>query len=162
MAWNVVAAFVINKLFGYQTANKMRENSIALASRRAIYPLGGSRVDALPRAAAASPVHNYIDIELDGTLLSGFTVRARVECRTTNAGTTVTPSVYNVTDAGSAGATGAAACAATNEDYSGTDQKQTLVFTPAVGVKKYRLLGTPSNADNDVFVIGYFEIFADA
>lgn len=160
MGWNAISAYVVNFVFGYQSANRHRENHIALASRRAIYPLGGSRQTTVALVASAQDAVDYIDIELDGTNLAGFTVQARVEVRTLAAGTSVTPKIRNLTDSTDAG-TGVA-CTATAADYSGSNQKQTFTVTLAAGVKKYRLMLTPSNATNGVLGIGYIEAFATA
>lgn len=160
MAWNVIAEFVLDRLFGYQSANKFRENLLALASARFTYHLGGSRQTALPQVVAAQDAVDYVDIELDSTQLGGLTVQARVECRTANVATSVTPKIRNITD-GTDAAVGAA-CTATDTDFSGANQKQTLPLTLAAGVKKYRLQGTPGNVDNGTFVIGHLEVFATA
>ena len=53
MAWTAVSAFVLDQLFGYQTANALRENVIALASARLKCDLGGSRQTSLQRLATA-------------------------------------------------------------------------------------------------------------
>lgn len=158
--WNAIADFVLDQRLGYQTANKIKGNIIALASGRLTHYLGGDRLRAVPNVASAQDAINYIDIELDGTQLAGFTIQLRVEVRTANAGTSVTPKLRNVTDSTDAG-TGVA-CSATNTDYTGTSQKQTITVTLAAGVKKYRLQLTPSNTTNDVFGTGYVEIFATA
>jgi len=160
MNWNVIAAYVLDNVFGYQGANRHRENLIVLSSRRAVYPLGGSRSVSLPLAATAQDAESWIDVEIDGTNQGGMTGRLRVECRTANAATSVTPKLRNVTDSTDAGI--GVACTATNADYSGANQKQTITVTIASGVKKYRLQGTPGNATNPTFVIGYLELFADA
>jgi hypothetical protein len=156
--WSVVADFILDQRFGFQDANKIKNNIIAVASGRLQHYLGGDRLRAVPNVASAQDAINYIDVELDGTQLAGLTVQARVEVRTANAGTTVTPKIRNVTDASDAG-TGVA-CSATNTDYTGTNQKQTITLTVASGIKKYRLQLTPSNTTNDVFGTGYIEIFA--
>lgn len=160
MSWNVISAFVLDQVFGYQSANRFRDNLIALSSARLTYDLGGSRLTSLPLVASAQDAIDWRDIELDGTNLGGFTKRARVECRTMNAATSVTPKVRNVTDASDAGA--GVACTATAADYSGANQKQTITLTLATGEKKYRLQGTPGNTTNPTFVIGYIEVFATA
>jgi len=156
--WVIIADYVLDKVFGYQGANKIKNNVIALASMREQKNLGGSRLTSIPLAAVATDAVDYIDVEIDGTQLAGLTIQARIEVRTTNAGTSVTPKVRNVTDATDAG-TGVASTA-TAADYSGTNQKQTIALTIASGIKKYRLQLTPSNATNQVFGIGYIEIFA--
>jgi hypothetical protein len=160
MAWNTIAAYVLDQVWGYQGANRHRENLIALASRRATYHLGGSRSVSIPLVAAAQDAQDYVDVEIDGTNLGGFTAQARIECRTMAAGTSITPKVRNMTDGTDAG-TGVA-CTATAADYSGANQKQTITVTLASGIKKYRLQGTPSNTTNATFVIGYLEVFATA
>lgn len=159
MPWNVIAAYVLDQRFGYQSANKHRENLITLASRRAVYPLGGSRQTTVPLVASAQDAIDYLDIELDGDELAGLTCQLRVEVRA-GAATAVTPKLRNVTDGTDAG-TGTS-CSATNSDYSGTNQKQTITVTIAAGVKKYRLQLTPANTTNGVYGIGYLEIFADS
>lgn len=158
MAWNTIAAKVLDDVFGYQSANRIRENLIALASARLTYYLGGSRTVSVPQVASAQDAVDWVDIELDGTNLGGFTKQLRVEVRVGNAATSVTPKLRNVTDGTDAG-TGVA-CSATNADYSGTNQKQTITVTIASGVKKYRLQLTPSNTTHPTFGTGYVEIFA--
>jgi hypothetical protein len=160
MQWTPIDAFVLDQLFGFQTANLLRENMIALASLRRIYPLGGSREVGLPQVASQQNIPSWLDIELDGTSLGGFTKQLRVECRVSNAAMSITPTLRNVTDASDAAA--GAACSATAADYSGSNQKQTVTATLAAGVKKYRLTGTPSSTTHFAFVIGYLEIYADA
>lgn len=118
--------------------------------------LGGSRQISVPNVASDQDAIDYQDIEIDGDAVAGFTVRVRVEVRTANAGTSVTPKLRNITDASDAVV--GAACSATT--YAGTNGIQILTFTPASGVKKYRLQLTPSNTTNDVFGIGHIEIFA--
>jgi len=51
-------------------------------------------------------------------------------------------------------------CTATNADYSGTNQKQTIAVTLTTGTKKYRLQGTPGATTDDTFLIGDLEVFA--
>lgn len=160
MAWNTIAAKVLDDAFGYQSANRLRENLIALASSRLTYYLGGSRTVSVAQVASAQDAINWVDIELDGTNMGGLTKQLRVEVRVANAATSVTPKLRNVTDATDAGV--GVACSATNADYSGTNQKQTITVTIASGVKKYRLQLTPSNTTHPCFGIGYVEIFATA
>jgi hypothetical protein len=152
-----IADYILDQVWGYQGANKIKNNIISIASRRGIFPLGGSRNTSIPQVASAQDAVDYIDIEIDGTNLSGLTCALRVEVRTVNAATSVTPKLRNVTDGSDAG-TGVA-CSATNADYSGTNQKQTITVTIASGVKKYRLMLTPSNVTHPTFGIGYVEIY---
>lgn len=161
MGWNALVDWVLDDPWGYQSANNIKNNVLALASARLTHALGGSRSVALPLVASAQKAPEYIDIELDGTLLSGLTIQVRAECRTAHADTSVTPELYNVTDLVVASAAGAA-CVATSTDYDGANQKQTLAVTLAAGVKVYRLRGTPSNTTHPTFVVGYLEIYVDA
>jgi hypothetical protein len=160
VAWTAVSAFVLDQLFGYQTANFLRENLIAISSARLKYQLGGSREISLDRSAVAQDTKEWIDQEIDGTNLGGFTKQARVEVRTMDGAVGITPKVRNVTDGTDAGtgvsSTGIAA------DYSGSNQKQTITLTLAAGVKKYRLMATMAAATADGFVSGHIEIFATA
>jgi hypothetical protein len=128
---------------------------LVVALPRIMYPLGGSRNQALQHNAVID-AYDYLDIEIDSDDVDGKTVQARVEVRVGNSGISVTPQIYNVTDA-SVEVTGSA-CSATNADYSGTDQKQTLTITPASGVKKYRLRLTPSANTHPVWGIGLIEV----
>ena len=158
MAWTAIANFILDQVYGYQDVNEAKNNIIALASARIQRDLGGSRITGVPRVASAQDAQEYIDVEIDGTLLAGLTVRARVEVRTANAGTGVTPKIRNITDSTDA-VTGVSS---TSTTWGGTNSYQTLTFTPASGIKKYRLQLTPANATNDVFGVGHIEIFAIA
>lgn len=178
MAWTVITTFVLDQLFGYQSANKIKDNLVSLASRRSGRSLGGTRAPGLPNFAVFDPfthsyrskypgvgphdVDGYVDIEIDGTLLGGLTCQARVEVRTQRPGVTITPKVRNMTDSSDAG-TGVA-CSVSNADYSGANQKQTIALTIPSGVKKYRLMYTlSSNAlEADTWCGGEIECFATA
>lgn len=126
------------------------------ANRRIIIPLGGSRQTSLPLVGSVQSAVDYLDVEIDGDEFAGLTATLRTEVRTENAGTSITPRLFNVTDNASAG-TGVASTG-TQADYSGTNQKQSVAVTLASGQKKYRLQGTPQNATDATYVIGYLEI----
>lgn len=151
--WVAISDKILDERLGYQGVNNILQQirSIAFGA----LPLGGSRVLGV-RSATAIGVPEYIDIEIDGTKYAGLTVRARVEVRTANAATSVTPRVQNMTTAATAG-TGVSSTA-TNADYSGTNQKQTITLTLAAGLNTYRLQVTGGNATNDIFAIGYVEV----
>lgn len=126
-------------------------------------PLGGSRNDGLLDATKFSldgfyNAWNWQDIELNSDDYAGWTVRARVECRTSDVGTSVIPRIRNITDNVNAGV--GAACVADDVEYGGLEQKQTIALTLGAGVKKYRLQAVPGNANTDVFVIGHLEFIA--
>jgi hypothetical protein len=157
MAYDLDSDYILDQLFGYQTANRLKNSILALASARLTYDLGGSREVSLPLVGAAQNAVNWQDIILDSTNLAGLTRQLRVECRTNDGATSITPKLRNITDGTDAGV--GVACTATDADFSGTDQIQTITVTLAAGVKKYRLMGTPSNGDHATFVRGYLELF---
>lgn len=152
------SAYVAGDKFGYQTAELIRQNFRALSRARHVYPLGGSRHQALQHNAVIE-AYDYLDIEIDNTELAGLTVTARVDVRVENAGLSVTPSIRNVTDGSDAG-TGLA-CAATATDYSGTNQQQEFAVTLASGIKTYRLRLTPTNNTYQFWAIGRLDLFFD-
>lgn len=152
MGYTAITAYVLDQVFGYQSANALRLNIEALLACMFPKDLGGSRSMALPRTASALDAIDYRDIDIDDTDLSGLEVHAKVEVRTTNAATSITPKIRNITDG--ADAVVGASCTATNADYTGTNQKQDLTLTLTTGLKKYRLQATPGDTNNDTFAIG--------
>jgi hypothetical protein len=97
--------------------------------------------------------------EIDNTSnqLSGSTgvvIQVRVRVRVENAGISVTPRIYNVTDSSVPTQSGAAACTATATDFSGTNQQQTIALTPVSGKKKYKVQITPSAATYQAWASG--------
>lgn len=123
--------------------------------RPQLIDLRGSRQTSLPLVSGWQNGIDYIDIEITGGDYGGLNVTLRVECRTDDAASPVTPRLYNVTDGATAG--DGVACAATALDYSGTNSIQTVTITLSAGTKKYRLQGF-SNGTNPVYVIGYLQI----
>lgn len=118
--------------------------------------LGGSRQVSALLSASLQNIIEWKDKPIYWQLLdSGLFVRAQVEVRA-NGTTTVTPSIYNVTDAVTE-ITGAA-CSATNIDYSGANQKQTLAISTQTVKKVYRMRVQASDAVKGVFGNGYLEI----
>jgi hypothetical protein len=85
---------------------------------------------------------------------SGVVVQVRIRLRVENAAISVTPRIYNVTDAAVATTSGAAACSATATDFSGSNQQQTLTLTLASGKKKYKVQITPSAATYQAWASG--------
>lgn len=167
--WNVITAFILDQLFGYQSANKLRENALVILSGRLGRSLGGSRevpnnvavnllggplVSKNPGVGPFDAV-NFIDLEIDGTNQTGVTFQARVEVRTDRAGCTITPKIRNVTDSTDAGV--GVACSAGDPAYGGANQKQTIALTIATGVKKYRLMFTLSSPSGTTWCIGEIE-----
>jgi hypothetical protein len=176
-AWSVIAQFVVNVRFGFQSAEKLRNNLIVLASRRSGRSLGGSRE--MPNspvfdleAGTFNSKHNgvgpfdaydFVDVEIDGTHQlgsPGITYQARVEVRVGRTGLTITPKVRNITDATDAGV--GVACSASDPAYAGTNQRQTIALTIASGIKKYRLMYTLSGPGGDSWANGEIESFTNS
>jgi hypothetical protein len=152
MPFEIPSDFVLDQLFGYQTANKIKNSIAALAAARLEKAFGGSR-EASINHNGTFDVFEFRDVQMDSTLLTGLTVRARVEGKTANAATSVTPRVRNVTD----GADHVTGTAITSTSFV----EQVLTMSPlTAGTKKYRLQGVTNNANNDVWLLGVCETFA--
>jgi hypothetical protein len=152
MPYSIPSDFVLDQVFGYQTANKIKQAIEALAATRLEKSFGGSR-EASVNVNGVFDVIEFRDVELDATKLTGLTVRARVEGKTANAATSVTPIVRDVT--GSIDQVIGAAITATSFT------EQILSMTPlGGGVRKYRLRGNTNNATNDVWLLGVCETYA--
>jgi hypothetical protein len=130
---------------------RIRLNDIANAFK--LFPIGGSRDRGLDGTGAQDAI-DYQEIELDGDLLAGFTIRARVQIKTENAGTTITPQIWDVTTAAVLVTTGGSASA------SLVWASQDLVLTLPPAVRRYKLQFVKSNANFQVWGIGYLEIKA--
>jgi len=172
--WNTVSAYVLDQLFGYQSANKFRENLITLASAREGRWLGGLREvpnnpvtdletgDVFSKNPGVGPfdAHNFIDIEIDGTNQVGMTFQARVECRVGMLGQSITPKIRNITAGSDAGV--GVACTTSDPAYGGTNQKQTIALTILTGINKYRLQYTLGRPSGTTWLTGEIEHFATA
>lgn len=111
--------------------------------------LGGSRTVSVTHSGSYTPVPNYVNVTIDTAKYVGATIRARVWLRTEDAGTSVTPQIYNLTDTTIA-ATGTAATNTTWSDLS----PQTFDITLGSGAKLYQLRVLPSNANAGVYALG--------
>lgn len=123
-----------------------RDSLIACA--HAVFELGGSGVFPIAAGAVVTTVPEYRDLLLVPTSAQlGFVWRVELEVRTDDAGTTVTPELYNVTDA-SVAWTGSAA----NETAWGTVHTSGAI-TIASG-KRYRLRATKNNDAVEAWIKG--------
>lgn len=156
--WQTLTDKALDNPFGYQSVNAIYQQMRALAAPRPHF-VGGSRTLPLRGATGALTLdlEGFLNFEIDSSKHAGFTVRVRFEVRTTAAGTTVTPRVYNVTDKANATYSGAVACSATDTDYEGTNQVQNITITPASGVKRYRAQVDVSNGNADVYAFAQLE-----
>lgn len=142
-------AFILGDFWTRAIAEQSRQNDISLSERA--LSLGGSRHIGL-EGTGAQDAADYINLRLNGSRLSGFTVRARVEVLTEAAGTSVTPRIYDVT---------AAAVLATGTASTSTAwAEQVITLTLPSADRQFRLQLVKSNADARVFGIGVIEILA--
>ena len=106
-------------------------------------PIGGSRTRGLRYLGAIDAVDAVL-FEIDNTnnyvgSSTAVTIPITVWVRVEDAALAVTPRIYNVTTAAVATTSGATACTATAEDYSGSGQRQTLLLTLPTGVNTFKL-----------------------
>lgn len=157
--WLTKADFELDDPCGYQDVNEILQMIRALSARPPA-KVGGSRE--LPRRGAAGALTvfalDYIPTLLDSAKHAGFNIVFRFELRTSDAGTTLTPGIWNVTDNAPATHTAGAACADTEFDFSQANQVQELTLTLAAGQKRYVPYVTVNNGNADVFFIVYLEI----
>jgi hypothetical protein len=96
------------------------------------------------------PVSGSIRFDLDGDQLGGMTIETLFSSYTTNAATSVTMRLRNITD--STVAAQAAAVTATSVT------RETVTTTIASGTKTYELQWTASNTTNQVYAWGVVRI----
>lgn len=116
----------------------------------------GLEIDASGSGTFDLPIWLPILIDNAGNRITSFDnanggtlkVQWRFLVRVSDAAITATPVVYDITAAAPATTSGAAACSATNQDYSGTAQMQTLALTLPSAAHLYRprvtIGGTPA------------------
>lgn len=151
MAYNAISDFVLDQIFGYQTATKLKNNIEAVLAARLERSLGGSRQNSV-LFDGTFDVLEYRDVDIDATKLGGLTVRARVEGKTSDSTTAVTPRIRNITDA---------TTLVTGSAITSTTFVEQLLTMAVTGVnKKYRLQGTTNNANFDVWLLGVVETYA--
>jgi hypothetical protein len=136
MAFDTPATLVTADVMTLARYNKLKDSIIANA--HAVFPLGGSRTFALPVGGGAQDAVDYVEFEVPTSASGGHVFKVVCEVKTENAATTVTPRLYNVTDA--AVTWTGSACTST---AWGTYQVSSTL-TIAAG-KKYRLQFTKSD-----------------
>lgn len=152
MPYFAISDFVLDQVFGYQTATRIKNNVIATLATKLEKNLGGSRQNSV-LFNGTFDVLEYRDVEFDATLLEGLTHRARVEGKTADGATSVTPLIRNVTDA----LNHVTGTAITSTSFT----EQILAMNPLIlGTKKYRLRGTTNNDTHDVWLLGIIESYA--
>ena len=145
---------------GFRVINNVGELLTALVRTAATvtYPLGGSK-EIGRLSASYTPVPSAQRVTIDGTLIAALavSVRARLEMRTTDALTSVTMRVQNLTTLAIAGTS--ATSTATDTAYNGVNQQQAVALTIAAGSNVYELQIIGGNADTDVLGNGYLEVY---
>lgn len=153
--WNAIDDFVLDQLFGFQTATKLKNNILALASSRITHELGGATSLGI-RSATFVAVPEYRHAKINGAQLDGLTVAARVFYRTDDTGTTVDWQVVDLDAASAVVAAGTVYSA----DTLWQEEAQTLTLNG--GDHRYQLQVKGSNANADVQAYGRIEISASA
>lgn len=126
-------------------------------------PIGGSKTRGLRYAGVIDAI-DAVEFEIDNSsnavsTSDGVTVPITVLVRVESASIAVTPRIYNITQAASATVSGAAACNATAEDYSGTDQRQTLLLTLQTGINRYKLQFTATDSTYQFWGQGWRSLY---
>jgi hypothetical protein len=118
-----------------------------------VIPLGGSRTRPLPEGGGYMAAIDYIDFYLPHADYGGGTWEVIVETRVENVGISLTPRLYNITDASSA-VVGSASTSTTGSSETAEWAQQVLSVTPTAA-KKYRLMGVKSADTYAAFLIGW-------
>jgi hypothetical protein len=154
MAYDAFSDFILDQVYGYQSANKLKNNIEALAAMAITRSLGGSRENSVIGSGDLDPFE-YRDAVIDSTKLGDLSCRARVETLTTDAGTSVQPKIWK-------DPLGTPAVHVAGTAHTGTTWTEELIaLTPLVaGSQRYRLKLTTNNGTNPVKGLGVIEIYA--
>jgi hypothetical protein len=134
--------------WGYQTAEDVRNNEDIAAYLMGHLDLGGDERGIL--SASYVPVNGSRRFSLNGSSLGGVTLEAVVSYYTSNAATSVTVRVRNLTDSTDA-EEGTLSTATTRTD-------EVLTLTLAAGIKSYELQVVGGDALNEVYAWGYLRL----
>ncbi len=145
MAFNIPDVLGTGVIFTLVSYTKLRDSIIANA--HATFQLGGSREMSVSAGGGARDAVSYIEFEVPTSASGGHVYKVVVEVKTENAGTTITPSLYNITDSATTWTGSAGSSTSWAQQVSGS-------LTVAAG-KKYRLRFTKSNDTYEAFGIGY-------
>src|SRR5262245_52360641 len=144
-----ITAYTNATKFGYQDAEWARQDLDVLSYLCGHLPLGGDENSGI-LSASYTPVNQSMRYTLNGDTVGGMTVDACVSYYTSDAATSVTVRIRNLTDSSTA-ATGTTSTSTTRVD-------ETLSVTLASGAKSYELQVIGGNATNPIFAWGYFRI----
>ena len=119
-------------------------------------PVSGNKQNTAPLSASLQDFLNSIEFTIYWQYIdTSLKVRAQISVRA-NSTTTVIPSIYNTTD--SVTEITGSSCSATNSDYSGLNQQQTLAIASKTTAKKYKFQLQASDNAHGVWGSGYAEI----
>lgn len=143
----------VGSSFTATVATDVTTVAVAFGSR----PAGGSMNQGVaPAAGTYVDVPEYLDVEIDWTVLADFNAYFEIDTKTQDSGTSCTPRIYNLTDAAPA-ATGASSNSVTRASQTITVTRPTLG-----GLKRYRLQVTRSagaaNVGARVYALGTCKI----
>lgn len=155
----------LTERFGAPRLNELRSALYMSASgafHRSV-PIGGSKTQGQIALGVVDAI-DAVEFEVDNSssfvaASTGLLVPITVLVRTENAAVAVTPRIYNITMGAEATSVGGAACNATAEDYSGTDQRQTLLLTLQTGVNSYKLQFTSTGPSYQFWGIGWRSLY---
>lgn len=148
MAYSTPDALSTTQVLTTANYNKIRDSVIADCFM--VFPLGGSRSNAIPNGGGYQVADAAIDFQLPDSASTGGVWKLVVEVVTENAATTVTPRLYNTTDA-SATWTGSAGTATA---FGSSAEQISTALTVTTG-KRYQLQFTKSDDVYACWGIGY-------
>ncbi len=155
----------LTEYFSATKVNQLRQALYLFAAgtfHRSV-PIGGSRTRGL-RYSGVIDALDAVEFEIDNTSngvsdSDGVQIPITVLVRVENDTIAVTPRIYNVTTSAAATTTGGAPCFATDEDYGGTDQRQTLLLTLQAGVNVYKLQFTSTDSTYQFWGQGWRSLY---
>lgn len=148
MAYSTPDSLSTTQVITTANYNKIRDSIIADCFL--VFPLGGSRSLSIPNGGGYMDAEAALDFQLPDSASSGGVWRVVVEVVTENVSTTVTPRLYNVTDA-SATWTGSAGTATA----WGTSAEQISTSLTIATGKRYRLQASKSDDAVGAWMVGY-------
>lgn len=155
MSWTAITAYILDQVFGYQDANEIRNNLIALASFGSCHDCGGSTEHGT-RSASFVSVPDRRRPKINGANKTGMTVTFEGEYRTSDTSTAVSWQVVDLDNASTVVASGG--------PYSASTNWQTIAATLTLnsGDHRYELQVKGADANHDVFAYGEIKLAATA
>lgn len=157
MAWTAIADYVVNLVWGFRRANALKNNVIVLASLRICHELGGSTEHGIRDTSFTDGnLPERRRPKINGANISGMTVVAEGEYRTSDTGTAVSWQIVDLDNADTVVASGGPYSASVNW------QQITGSVTLNAADHRYELQVKGSNNHADVFAYGRIALYATA